>query len=74
MQNTSEQTPSPMLSVEQAATHLGLSVSSLNKFRLTGGGPRYAKLSRRVAYRQCDLDAWLASRMRTSTSDTGAAA
>jgi len=74
MPNTYDHSPSPMLSVEQAATHLSLSVSSLNKYRLTGDGPRYAKLSRRVAYRQCDLDAWLASRMRTSTSDQEAAA
>jgi predicted DNA-binding transcriptional regulator AlpA len=60
-------------SVEQAALHLGLSVSLLNQLRCKGGGPSFAKLGRRVAYRKADLDEWLASRMRNSTSDAGEA-
>ncbi|WP_426414171.1 hypothetical protein [Bradyrhizobium ganzhouense] len=41
--------------------------------RVTGEGPPFAKLGRRVVYRQSDLDAWTASRVRTSTSERRAA-
>jgi predicted DNA-binding transcriptional regulator AlpA len=59
------------LPVEEAARHTGLSVSKLNKLRVFGGGPVFLKLGRRVAYDVTDLDAWLASRRRRSTSDGG---
>jgi predicted DNA-binding transcriptional regulator AlpA len=59
--------------VEIAATYLGLSVSTLNKLRVFGGGPVYLKLGRRVAYDLADLDDWLASKRRRSTSDQGGA-
>ena len=35
-------------------------------------GPTYLKIGRLVKYTQADLDAWLQSRGRQSTSDTGA--
>jgi predicted DNA-binding transcriptional regulator AlpA len=63
--------PSRRLPVEVAADHVGLSVSTLNKLRVFGGGPVFLKLGRRVAYDVADLDAWLASKRRTSTSDDG---
>lgn len=53
--------------VEEAATYVGLSKSSLNKFRCFGGGPRFFKLGRSVVYSTADLDAWMADRARTST-------
>lgn len=62
------------LPVEEAATYTDLSASTLNKLRIYGGGPAYLKLGRRVAYDVRDLDAWLASKRRTSTSDAGAEA
>ena len=52
-----------------AASYLGLSVSTLNKLRLTGSGPRYYKLGRAVRYRIADLDEWAEQRRTTSTSD-----
>jgi predicted DNA-binding transcriptional regulator AlpA len=65
-----EQSPSsPRLSTEQAASYTGLSASTLSKLRVFGGGPRYLKLGRRVAYDVADLDTWLASKRRSSTSD-----
>lgn len=64
-------TSSPPLRVQAAAKHLGLSVSTLNKLRVFGGGPVFLKLGRRVAYDVADLDAWLTSRRRSSTSDDG---
>ncbi|CAN5307378.1 hypothetical protein BH11PSE2_BH11PSE2_08690 [soil metagenome] len=60
------------LAVEAAARHVGLSASTLNKLRVFGGGPVFLKLGRRVAYDVADLDAWLASKRRRSTSDNGA--
>jgi predicted DNA-binding transcriptional regulator AlpA len=54
----------------EAAKYLSVSVSWLNKSRLTGKGPRYYKLSHgRVAYDLRDLDEWLDARRVYSTSD-----
>jgi predicted DNA-binding transcriptional regulator AlpA len=63
----------PLLRVAEAAEFLGLSVSKLNKMRVFGGGPDFLKLGSRVAYAPADLNAWLQTRRRSSTSDTGAA-
>lgn len=54
-----------------AADYCGSSASTFEKLRLTGGGPVYTKLGRRVVYRVEDLDAWLAANRRRSTSDPG---
>ena len=56
------------LKVDAAARYTGLSASTLNKLRVFGGGPAYLKLGRRVVYDAADLDAWLATQRRTSTS------
>lgn len=53
-----------------AAEHCGLSVSTLNKLRCTGGGPKFLKITgAAVRYDPKDLDAWIASRRRGSTSE-----
>ncbi|MBT9292964.1 helix-turn-helix transcriptional regulator [Prosthecodimorpha staleyi] len=52
-----------------AAGYVGLGVSTLEKLRLTGGGPRYSRPIKRVLYSVRDLDEWLASHRRRSTSD-----
>lgn len=53
-----------------AAEYLGLSTSTLAKMRLRGDGPIYMKAGRRVVlYDPEDLDAWLDSRRRRSTSE-----
>ncbi len=59
---------SPVLTIDEAADYLGLSVGNLNKMRMTIGGPLFIKLGRRVVYHQDDLDAWLESNRRLSTS------
>jgi excisionase family DNA binding protein len=58
------------LSVKAAADYIGLSASTLNKLRVFGGGPIFLKLGRRVAYSRADLDAWLETKRRRSTSDS----
>lgn len=62
-----------VLRTADAAKHLGLSASTLNKWRVDGRGPRFVKLGRSVCYRLTDLDSWLAEHVRSSTSeyDTG---
>jgi predicted DNA-binding transcriptional regulator AlpA len=57
---------------DAAAHYLGIANSTLNKTRLTGDGPPFVKVGpRAVAYRRADLDAWLETRVRRSTSDRG---
>ena len=62
------------LPTREAANYLGLSHRTLEGMRCRGGGPAFLKLGRRVLYRQVDLDAWVESNLRTSTSDPGQAA
>jgi predicted DNA-binding transcriptional regulator AlpA len=57
-----------MLRTPGAAAYTGTSASTLEKLRLTGGGPKYLKLGKTVVYDPADLDDWLASHRRTSTS------
>jgi len=63
---------SQRLTTGAAASYLGLSAATLEKFRCSGGGPKFLKLGRAVRYDRADLDDWLASRRRCSTSDPGA--
>lgn len=52
--------PCAVLRVQDAALHVGLSVSTLNKMRGDGRGPRFIKLTGKVVgYSVEDLDAWL---------------
>ncbi len=62
-----------LLNVNEAADRLGVSVSYLNKLRLSGLGPVFIKLgSRRVGYDQSDLAAWVQECRRTSTANAKA--
>jgi predicted DNA-binding transcriptional regulator AlpA len=60
-----------MLNAPEAAIYCGSSASTFAKLRLYGGGPAYVKIGRRVVYDPADLDLWLASHRRISTSDPG---
>ncbi len=60
-----------LLSAQEVADLLGISVSTLAKWRMLGSGPAFIKLSRRVAYAQLALDDWLEAQTRRSTSDIG---
>jgi hypothetical protein len=44
------------------------------KHRIYGTGPRYSKLGGRVVYRLEDLQSWVESGAKASTSDPGASA
>ena len=57
----------PLLSIGQLADLLSVSPSLLAKWRMTGTGPRYAKLGRRILYDANDVSTWLKSQKRSST-------
>ena len=68
----------PICDTDEAATYVyGANKKgkrNLEDLRVSGGGPRFLKISHRVVrYRISDLDAWLDTKIRTSTCDTGAA-
>jgi len=62
-----------LLNTKAAAVHVALSPVTLERLRLTGDGPQYAKLTPGprgpVRYRRADLDEWVASRLVHSTSE-----
>jgi predicted DNA-binding transcriptional regulator AlpA len=55
------------------AQRIGMKPKTLDNWRSKGGGPPYLKLGSRVIYDDDEVDAWLAARRRTSTSDPGPA-
>jgi len=60
----------PALNTIQAATYTGLAEATLEGLRCRGGGPRFIKYGRKaIRYRLRDLDAWIAERMVSSTSE-----
>ena len=62
------------LNTQQTAAYLGVSVAQLEKARSQGrGGPPYVKPPglRRVLYDRELLDAWMASGLRSNTSQPG---
>jgi predicted DNA-binding transcriptional regulator AlpA len=62
--------PQELLRTSGAAAITGLSISTLNKLRCSGGGPAFLKLGRAVRYKSVDLKDWLDSRRVMSTSES----
>ena len=60
-----------LLDSDGAATYLHLARQTLAKMRVTGTGPPYYKVGRRVLYDRTELDGWLDTRRRRSTFDVG---
>ena len=58
-----------LLDAKGAAAYLHLANQTLAKMRLSGVGPPYYKVGRRILYDRLDLDRWLDSKRRLSTSD-----
>jgi hypothetical protein len=58
------------LGAREAAAFLGISLSKLNKARVSGDGPAYFRPPglRRILYRREDLTAWVEQGRRVSTS------
>ena len=61
-----------LITEREAAELLVVSVKTIRNWRLSGYGPPYCKVGRRlVRYRLSDVKAWLKTCERTSTSDRG---
>jgi predicted DNA-binding transcriptional regulator AlpA len=58
-----------LLTPNETATSLGVSLSWLAKARLRGDGPLYVKIGRAVRYRESGIRDYLRARTRTSTSE-----
>jgi hypothetical protein len=58
-----------LLRTGQAAKRLGLSERYLEILRVRGDGPPFVSFGRCVRYRPSDLDVWVGTRLRRSTSD-----
>lgn len=59
------------LTRKEAADYLKLGESTLAKLFVSGDGPPAIKIGRSVRYSARDLNTWMSSRRRASTSDTG---
>jgi DNA-binding transcriptional MerR regulator len=57
------------LSTKDLAARIGIRPKTLDNWRSLGVGPAFYRLGSRVVYDLADVDAWLAERRRTSTSD-----
>jgi len=62
----------PVKDTAGAASYMSLAESTLEKWRVSGRGPRFVKIGRAVRYRTCDLDDFLAQRVVASTSQQAA--
>ena len=59
--------PDASLNENQAAEFLGLSVRTLQAWRVRGGGPLYVKFGRAVRYQRCQLIVFQKSHTIAST-------
>ena len=62
------------MGTREVAVFLGLSPRTLDRYRVSGGGPKFHKFGNRVRYARADVDAWAAERRFSSTSGVGGAA
>lgn len=62
-------TPVRYLTTREAAGFLRLSPRTLEKARVTGGGPRFRKFGTRVLYAIDDLELWANARCYDMTGD-----
>ncbi len=68
----SQAPPGGLMTTPEAASYLRLSKSLIDKYRVFGGGPLFAKLGGRIVYSKEDLDAWISARKFSSTSEYSA--
>jgi predicted DNA-binding transcriptional regulator AlpA len=59
----------PLLTQRRASEMLALSERTLERFRVSGLGPKFVRCGRSIRYRAADLETWVASRVVGSTSE-----
>lgn len=70
--NNQNSTATNLLDTSDLAALLTNKSNTIEGWRIKGVGPRYIKVGRLVRYRIEDVEAWLESQSRTSTSQAGA--
>jgi predicted DNA-binding transcriptional regulator AlpA len=68
MTTISRKTNRPKLRTPGASEYTGFAESTLEKLRVHGGGAPYIRVGRVVVYDPDDLDEWLESHKRRTTS------
>jgi excisionase family DNA binding protein len=58
-----------LLTAHEAATLLKLSERTLERWRVAGVGPKFVRLGRSIRYRLTEIEAHIASRVVSSTSE-----
>ncbi len=58
-----------LMTTIEAADYLTLSKPTLERWRLTGEGPKFAKMGDAVRYRQEDLDAFVSESIVKTTAE-----
>lgn len=64
-------TISALLSQQRLAELLAVSQRTLERWRVEGSGPAFVKAGRRVLYRSDDVEHWIDSSRKWSTSEGG---
>jgi excisionase family DNA binding protein len=60
-----------LMTVEELAEYLNVPVKTVYRWRLTGAGPRGARVGRYVRFRRADVDSWLERQLKEERA-TGA--
>ncbi len=58
-----------LVNTENAANALGITRKTLERWRITGEGPTYIKLGRRVVYSVADLEGFVEKGRRNNTAE-----
>ena len=59
----------PLLTQDECAEYLKLSVRTVERLRVSGTGPKFLRIRHSVRYRPEDVQAWLAAQIVSSTSE-----
>jgi predicted DNA-binding transcriptional regulator AlpA len=58
-----------LLTQREAASFLRLSERTLERLRVSGLGPKYARVGRSIRYNQLEIEEWIVRQMVRSTSE-----
>lgn len=58
-----------LLTTIEAAEYLALGKQTIERWRLTGEGPKFVKMGGAVRYRQEDLDAFISENIKRTTAE-----
>ena len=61
------ETPARFFTPAELETAYRIPVATAAKWRWNGSGPAFVKFGAKVLYRQSDVEAWIASKVRTCT-------